>query len=192
MLSKKRNEVVHGDWIFEKLDDFKIVNDFDCGDDDLNDFIKNDAEAHKKELLAETYIIKATVAATRPVAFISLCNDAIHLSFEKRDMLPNKKRYPSLPAVKIARLGVGLELQGLDVGTYLINLIKRLFLNNNRTGCRFITVDAYNKPRVLKFYQKNDFQFLHDKDQNKQSRIMYFDLKRFNAESISNLPEATS
>ena len=189
MLSKRRNEVVHGDWILEKLDDFKIVNDFDCGDDDLNDFIKNDAEAHKRELLAETYILKAIVAETRPVAFISLCNDAIHLSFEKRDMLSEKKRYPSLPAVKIARLGVGRELQGLDIGTHLINLIKRLFLINNRTGCRFITVDAYNKPRVLKFYQKNDFKFLYDKDQNKQSRIMYFDLKRFHSESISDLPE---
>ena len=39
-----------------------------------------------------------------------------------------------------------------------------LFVNNNQTGCRFITVDAYKQS--LHFYEQNNFQFLDQKDIN--------------------------
>ena len=32
---------------------------------------------------------------------------------------------------------------------------------DNKTGCRFLVVDAYNNPRTLHFYERNDFRFLH-------------------------------
>jgi GNAT superfamily N-acetyltransferase len=180
MLSKERNRIQDGEWILEKVEDFSALRDFTCGDTDLDDYIRNDAAAHKRELLSETYILKEiTVGTSFPVAFVSLCNDAIQLSLEKRkSTLPDKKRYPYLPAVKVARLGVHQMFQGRNIGTYLINMVKQLFLLNNRTGCRFITVDAYNSPRVIRFYQKNGFDLLHDKDRNRPTRIMYFDLKR--------------
>ncbi|SLM30375.1 hypothetical protein MTBBW1_2200029 [Desulfamplus magnetovallimortis] len=54
----------------------------------------------------------------------------------------------------------------------------QLFLLDNRTGCRLITVDAYNDSKVLKFYQKNDFSLFSEKDKNKKTRAMFFDLKR--------------
>ena len=56
-----------------------------------------------------------------------------------------------------------------------------LFLNNNRTGCRYVTVDAYNDPETINFYFKNDFLPLWDKDKDDpHSRILYFDLKPHN------------
>lgn len=59
---------------------------------------------------------------------------------------------------------------------------------DNKTGCRFLVVDAYNDHRTLKFYEKNGFKFLHkNEDEEKQyflvkdnvitTRLMYFDLK---------------
>ena len=93
-------------------------------------------------------------------------------------MLPRKKQYPFLPAVKIARLGVQTPFQNKNIGTLLINMAKEFFLHDNRTGCRFMTIDAYNKPRVINFYKKNGFAFLSKADQNKDIRSMYFDLKR--------------
>jgi hypothetical protein len=70
-----------------------------------------------------------------------------------------------------------------------MNMIKELFLINNRTGCRFITVDAYNNPDTLKFYKKNGFDFVLDGDLDKKQRgrgeeddetkIMYFDLSTY-------------
>jgi hypothetical protein len=57
-------------------------------------------------------------------------------------------------------------------------MIKKLFLTDNRTGCRLVTVDAYNDPEVLDFYLKNEFQFFSDKDKSKRQRSLFFDLKR--------------
>lgn len=45
----------------------------------------------------------------------------------------------------------------------------------NKTGCRFLTVDAYLK--VIPFYRQNGFEFLSDNDaDNPYMRLMYFDL----------------
>ena len=60
-----------------------------------------------------------------------------------------------------------------------MNLAKQFFTTENRTGCRLITVDAYNRPDVVTFYEKNGFRFLTSDDADKETRIMYFDLKRF-------------
>lgn len=192
MLIKGRNKIQDGDWILEKLEeqDYAQIGEFDCDNEDLNEFFRVDALEHRKELLTETYsLYEATVGKTiPPVALISFCNDAIHLSKEKRRQLlhPKKARYQYLPAVKIARLGVHKPFQGKNLGTFLVNLTKKLFLTDNRTGCRFITVDALNDKRAIKFYQKNSLQFLHSKDKNKKTRIMWFDLKRLTLNNNSN------
>ncbi|WP_419072488.1 hypothetical protein [Phocaeicola coprocola] len=59
---------------------------------------------------------------------------------------------------------------------------------DNKTGCRFIVVDAYNKENVLHFYEKNGFKFLYSteslekeanhipEDEHLESRMMYLDL----------------
>jgi len=118
---------------------------------------------------------------TTPLSFISLLNDSIQLTknSQKRPLPNNLRKYPQFPAVKIGRLGVQKVLQGHSLGTFLINLVKQIFTTNNRTGCRFITVDVYNNPLTIKFYKKNDFDFLHELDEKDKTRIMYYDLKRF-------------
>ena len=159
MRLQKRNSIELEGWIAEKLEEEDYVNigEFDCGNSDLNEFFHKDALAHKKELLAETYSLrKATKGKTKnfSVAFISFSNDTIELTQEaKAKILPERKRYKTLPAVKIGRLGVDERLQGHNIGTLFINMAKKLFLVDNRTGCRFMTVDAYNEDRVIKFYE---------------------------------------
>ncbi len=70
------------------------------------------------------------------------------------------------------------ELAGFDCGNADL-LVKQIFTTGNRTGCRFITVDAYNDPVVTKFYEKNDFDFYLESDFKEVTRIMFFDLKTF-------------
>lgn len=173
----------------------KEVGLFDCVDDDLNEFLIKDAWNYKKHLLSETYLCYPTdlfnAGTCKPIAFISRCNDCIQMTKEQRKAelkgffkkciqktLPNKKRFHlSFPAVKIARLGVQKDYHSGGVGTHLLNMIKSLFLINNRTGCKIITVDAYNNERTITFYQrKNQFEFLWNKDKDEDQRIMRFDL----------------
>jgi GNAT superfamily N-acetyltransferase len=157
-----------------------VIKPFDCGDNDLNDFLLQDAHNFTKELFAVTYIIENE---SKSVAFFSVLNDKISaeefVSNRKykstlRDQFPKNKQFRSYPAVKIGRLGVDLEFQNIGLGTEILDYIKMLFVNNNRTGCRFITVDAYRQS--LHFYEQNNFQFLDQKDIDEDTRLMYFDL----------------
>ena len=184
----------------ESKEDFDSISSFDCGNPDLNDFFRDDAFMHRQHLLAETYYFQP-IKATRedifiPVAFISFLNDNIPLTKEegktnKKDfkkqiskVIPYKfRRYNTFPAVKIGRLGVNKDYHRHNLGTYLLNMTKEFFLTHNRTGCRFITVDAYRDDATINFYKKNGFQFLIKEDGDRETRIMYFDLKRFKDQS---------
>ena len=129
------------------------------------------------------------------MAFVSFLNDSIDITQDERNkekktffkilrkIFPFPKwRHSSYPAVKVGRLGVVRQYQRSDIGTSLINLTKNFFLSQNRTGCRFLTVDAYNEEPQIKFYLKNGFQFLWDEDRDDKTRIMYFDLLRHEPE----------
>ena len=86
----------------------------------------------------------------------------------------NQKRLKSYPAVKIGRLAVSAELRGMAIGSFLLDFIKRYFTTDNKTGCRFITVDAY--AAAIPFYLRNGFVPLNDDDINEPTRLLYFDL----------------
>ena len=70
-----------------------------------------------------------------------------------------------------------------------MDFIKVLFRTNNRTGCRFLIVDALNRPKTLHYYEKNGFRYLIDDERLEakymgigvgrlplNTRLMYFDL----------------
>lgn len=170
---------------------------FTCGDADLDDFFHNDADRYAEELMGKTYCWITEEKPHRIVALFTLANDSIktlHLDNTTRNRLnrpiDNPKRGRSYPATLIGRIGVNMEFQGLNVGTQLMQFIKDWFRHeDNKTGCRFLVVDAYNNPRTLRFYEHNSFRFLHTdeaeecayynipSDTSIATRLMYFDLK---------------
>jgi GNAT superfamily N-acetyltransferase len=158
------------------------IKSFDCGDSDLNEFLLNDSKKFISNLLAVTYAIEDD---DNTIAFFSLLNDKISIvdtesksQWRKlvKDKLPFGKRFNSYPAMKIGRLGVSELYKNQGWGTDILNYLKDLFVTNNRTGCRFITVDAYKDS--LKFYEKNGFKYLTTTDINADTRLMFFDLKQ--------------
>ena len=77
------------------------------------------------------------------------------------------------------------------IGSQIIDFIKDWFRSSeNKTGCRFIVVDAYNNDRTIHFYLKNGFKLLYRTEEEErsflaikadeplQTRFMFFDLKR--------------
>ena len=79
---------------------------------------------------------------------------------------------------------------GLRIGSQIIEFVKDWFRSSeNKTGCRFIVVDAYNNPRTSSFYEKNGFRPLYKTEQEErefleltaedrlETRFMFFDLK---------------
>jgi hypothetical protein len=102
---------------------------FDCGDPDLNDFFYNDSPKYLKELLAVTYTFERD---NKTIAFFSVSNDKIinkdsllrTISNKLAREIPNEKRRPTYPAVKIGRLGVTKEYIGMDYGSEILDYIK--------------------------------------------------------------------
>ena len=128
----------------------------------------------------------------RIVALFTLANDSIktiNLDKSTRNRfnrnINNSKRGRSYPATLIGRIGVNKSLQGFNIGSQLIDFIKNWFRHeDNKTGCRFLVVDAYNNPRTLKFYENNNFKYLYGTEEEEalyfkttMTRMMYFDLK---------------
>ena len=176
-----RNTFVDGDWILSKIRDIAICKSFDCGHKDLNDYFHNDIVAHKAELLSQSYYLHMRQFPDIVFALLDFCNDAVKLNslkkyLEEIGLAEEKQHYRHLPAVKLTRLGVAKEHHDEDVGTYLLNMVKKFFTTDNRTGCRFITVDSYIE--ATGFYTKNGFSLLTEKDRNEKTRTMYYDLKR--------------
>lgn len=85
--------------------------------------------------------------------------------------------------MKIGRLGISKDFQDAGIGTNIIDFIKLYFLEDNKTGCRFITVDAYNA--AVPFYEKNGFDFLIKKDES-PTQLMFFDLMNIKLEPFGS------
>ena len=148
------------------------IKPFKCKDNDLNEFLFDDSRKYLTDLMAVTYL---------------LLNDKITFDPEQRSIwnklsrrIANAKRRKHYPAVKIGRLAISEEYAGHGLGRDIIRLIKFMFTHGNRTGCRFITVDAYQN--AIGFYLKCGFDFISEKDKNEPTRSMYYDLKRFSDE----------
>jgi len=169
-----------------KLNSDTNLKPFKCSDDDLNGFLYDDALNFHNQKLATTYILENEDST---VAYFSLLNDKISVTdldrrklkdlFNKR--FPYRKRLNHYPAVKLGRLAVSEEFVNMGLGRDILRLIKTLFTTNNRTGCRFITVDAYSV--AFPFYEKNSFKFFSggdkDSEQGRSTRLMFYDLQDF-------------
>ena len=129
-----------------------------------------------------TYILEHK-GTNRVVAYFSVANDRISIKdfpsntdfnrFRKHKFV-NEKRLKSYPAIKLCRLGIDKSIQGQHIGTFIIDFVSTLFITDNKSGCRFLTVDANRN--AIPFYLKNDFAFLSSEDEDQYTRLMYFDL----------------
>lgn len=172
---------------------------FHCNDADLDDFFANDAFFYNTELLGRTYAWINAYDPTQILGLITLANDSVKaqtLATSARNRLQrsitNAKRGINFPAVLIGRLGVASAYQGkgLNIGSQIIDYVKDWFRSSdNKTGCRFIVVDAYNNEKTLHFYERNGFKTLYKSEQEERdflklnsdeplkTRFMFFDLK---------------
>ena len=84
-----------------------------------------------------------------------------------KDKFGRAKHRTDYPAVKIGRFGVHKEFRGNGEhwGSNTLNFIKYWMVNGNKTGCCFITVDAY--ATAVEFYKNNGFKFMGIKEENK-------------------------
>lgn len=158
---------------------------FSCGDPDLDEFYTSDSIEGGKQLLAVTYTFLDD-ERDDVLAFFAVSNDSIKKEDVPRSafkraakFISREKRYSSLPAAKIGRLGVISGGQRNGIGTAVLDFMKTWFTHGNKTGCRFLLVDSYNNNQAIAFYKRNGFSFLTEPNADDATRIMYSDLITF-------------
>lgn len=159
------------------------VTNFDCGDEDLNDFIASDAQLYYKVRIATSYVLEEKTSG-KVIAYFSLAHDRISLTDFPSNSAYNRfrkqffargKMFKSYPALKICRLATSKDCQGEGLGTMIVNMIVASYRNDSKAGCRFITVDAY--ANAITFYEKQGFSPLSKEDEGAPARLLYFDLE---------------
>jgi GNAT superfamily N-acetyltransferase len=156
---------------------------FKCAEGDLNEFLLDESKDYQIEYLAVTYLL-VNAENGDIIAYYSLLNDVVRLNETEKSVrnrinrkIPFSKQRNHYPAVKIGRLAVSEAYAGHGIGRLILDSVKYVFTHGNRTGCRFVTVDALTS--ATGFYERNKFRFFTEKDQDDDTRLMYFDLKDF-------------
>lgn len=169
--------------ILRRLGEEDVIAKFDCGDEDLNDFIIGDALLYFKVRLATTYVLEDK-STNDTIGYFSLAHDRISLTDFPSNSAYNRfrkqffaqgKMFKSYPAIKICRLATDQKFRGEGIGTMMVNMIIASYQSDNKAGCRFVTVDAYAD--ALPFYYKQGFLPLSKEDEGSTTRLLYFDLE---------------
>ena len=172
---------------------------FSCEDSDLDEFFSKDAFLYERELLGKTYAWINISDPSKILGLVTLANDSVKAQFMANSArnrvqrsVTNAKRGINYPAVLIGRLGVSSDYRGkgYNIGSQILDFLKGWFRSfDNKTGCRFIVVDAYKNERTLHFYEKNGFKMLYKTEDEERdflelspekpldTRFMFFDLK---------------
>lgn len=174
-------------------------------DKQINKFFHEEYSDYEYQMLGKSYCFvsreEQKVVAAFTIANSSLRVDDIPKS--KRNKLnrkiPFSKQRSQYPAVLVAQLAVFDGFEGQNIGKEVLEFIKSWFIDPlNKTGCRYVVVDAVNKPKVLQFYLDNGFDFIFSSDEEemeymsktvsvkdekvyRKTRLMIFDLMSISA-----------
>lgn len=165
--------------------DYENMSAFSCGVKCLDDFFRYEV----KECVERKYL-SAYCAFTESdgiVAVFTLMNDAIMIDSEdeKIDFFDDLrleedssvvaffKKQSSFPAINIGHLGTSIDFQDNGIGMFIVEFVAGTFSQYRQAGCQFITVDALNNPKTVRFYLNNQFNFQTNHDIYSSTRRMY-------------------
>lgn len=169
---------------------------FSCGNEDLDGFFHDDAVSYAENLFGKSYCYYLESDKSEIVCAFTVSNASIFTKYlpnarkkKVAKLVPHVKQDLIYPAVLIGRLGISTKFQHLHIGTEVMDFIKSWFVEPyNKTGCRYIVVDAYNDDIPVSFYKKNGFDFMFSTEEQEKAyrgivsdkplrtRLMFFDL----------------
>jgi predicted GNAT family N-acyltransferase len=151
------------EWIFCPIDGSFRREDFDCGNPELNEYLKKYAKQNDEKGIAKTFVAILQPGTKNVLGYYSTSMAEI-----KRESLPanyTKKlpRYP-LPAMRIGKLAVDKSMQGRGLGKELLmQCFRGAVRMSSEIGIFLVTVDAIDE-QAKAFYLKYGFTTLEDND----------------------------
>ncbi|HLV50622.1 MAG TPA: GNAT family N-acetyltransferase [Flavobacterium sp.] len=150
--------------MIELLDKKHNRNDFDCGKELLNNYLKKQAGQDQKRKLSVCFVLSQPVT-NNIQGYYTLSNNSIPLShFPENIQKKLPKSYLSIPTTLLGRLAIDKTQQGKGIGKILlIDALKRSYEISQEIGSFAVVVDPIDKEAEV-FYEKYDFIKLPDSE----------------------------
>lgn len=151
--------------------------DFTCGIEDLDDYLKTQASQDMKKNVAITYVLTLE-ESEQVLGYYTLSSIGIVAGELPEDIVRKLPRYPVLPGILIGRLARDKKFHGKDLGLYLLmDALKRSLDISNQLGSVAVVVDAKNEKAVA-FYK--GYGFIEFSDNNRRLFLSMGTIKKLN------------
>ena len=132
---------IAADFVSEALGDAHNVVSFMCGEDALDEWLKNAARTAETRRTARTFVWCSE--SRQVVAYYSLAAYAIAPDTVSRSMSGGARE--QIPAILLARLALDQTMHGQGLGTKLLgHALDKAVAASYLAGARFVVVDALN------------------------------------------------
>lgn len=150
--------------MIEVLDKKHNKNEFDCGKELLNNYLKNQAGQDIKRKISACFVLSES-DTNLIQGYYTLSNNSIPLSdFSEKSQKKLPKSYTSIPTTLLGRLAIDIKSQGKGIGKILlIDALKRSYEIAKEIGSFAVVVDPIDE-EAEKFYQKYGFIKLPDSE----------------------------
>lgn len=143
-------------WDFVPLEKRHRRKEFDCGNDELNQYIRRYARQNDTKGISKAFV---AIQPKTPLAidgYYTISSSIIEFSSLPEDNRQKLPAYP-VPAALIGRLAVDNFCQGQGLGTeLLVNSLLRIVKASEEIGIYAVRVDAIDE-RAKQFYLKHEF-----------------------------------
>lgn len=143
---------------FSTVHDELNTHDFDCGDVELNFYLKELSIIYQKRHFGATVVFfEKNDIQKKVIGYYTICPASIH-----RELLPSKMltgpRPNPIPAFRLCRLAVDLKFQGQGLGKIIfVHSLKKCIDYANQIGGNIVIIDAKNE-KAQKFYEHFGFK----------------------------------
>ena len=132
-------------------------DDFDCGSEPLNRYLRTQARQEMERDVAIVYVVVPFDRPTRIAGYYSLSSTAVRLSEWLEATRKKLPRYPLVPATLLGRLAVDRKYRGLRLGErLLIDGLRRSLTASQAVASVAVIVDAKDQAGVA-FYLRYGF-----------------------------------
>lgn len=146
-------------YIIQQLNKKHDRKNFDCGQTNINDYLKQQANQSAKKNYSQTHVLIDNKTPQQIIGFYTLTSILIDKPIQHQI---NIKCPHDLFGVNLARMGVDINFQKNSLSSHLIiDALEKTFFINNNMGCQGLFLDAKNS-KLIKYYKKFDFQLLLD------------------------------
>ena len=130
---------------------------FDCGNEDLNRYLREQARQDAEKRVAAPFIFTQPNSSS-VLGFYTLSASIISVNELPPELMKRLPRYGQLPVTLLGRLAVDRSVGGQGIGEFLlVDALRRSLGAAQQIAAMAVVVDAKNE-RAESFYRHFDFQ----------------------------------